>query len=100
MANQAAVGKPLKSYALALSTVAAATSTPITLGVRMVRLVVGAAAWVTVAPAGSPTVTSANGLQLAANVPEYFLCSGNGNEVISGILASGNSQLNITEITQ
>jgi hypothetical protein len=89
--------KPATCYAITTGTVAAQSTNPITVGIRTVRLASTQAAWVTIG--NGPTATATTSVYIPANVPEYFQCSGSGNEKVSALQVSASGSVNITEMT-
>lgn len=90
--------KPGLSYGINTGTVSAvASSTPISLGIRTVRVVATQNTWVAIGP--SPTATATTSVYLPASAAEYFQCSGSGNEKIAALEVTTTGQFNVTEMT-
>lgn len=92
--------KPGLSYNIAITSAAAVASTnPVTLGVRVLRVVSTVGAQFVVGP-GAPVATVPATIFMPANAVEYVQCSGSGTDKVSAIANSASGTFNITEMTQ
>lgn len=91
--------RPYLTYQVAIGASSAASSNPVTSGVKHVRLVATVACNVEISK--TPTASQTTSMYLAPNWPEYFLVSANNTDKIAVIEATGGSAgvLTITEMT-
>ena len=87
--------KPSLSYQIAIGASSTAATNPITAGIKRVRLLATVACSVDISHNATASLTTS--MALAANWPEYFACSGNGNEKVAVIGTTGT--LTVTEMT-
>lgn len=87
--------KPYLSYQITVTSSSTPATNSITTGIKYVRLIATVACSVDISNHAVASLTTS--MALAANVPEYFACSGNNNEKVAAIGTSGT--LTITEMT-
>jgi hypothetical protein len=88
--------KPSISYNITTAGTSVAASAPVTLGIRVVRVVATTDSWIAINNGGVATTSSTF---LPAKWPEYFQCAGNGTETVAAIDNGGTGTVNITEMT-
>lgn len=91
--------KPGLSYNLAITTTTAVTTNPISVGVRVLRVVstVNARFVIGLAPVAAGAFTCE---YLPAAAVEYVQCSGDGIDKIAAVANAGSGTFNITEMSQ
>lgn len=91
--------KPGLTYQVAIGATSAASSNVITFGTKYLRVLATVACNIQIGP--SPTASQTTSLGLAANWPEYLMCSSNNNEKIAVIEVTGGTTgtLTVTEMT-